>query len=41
VPQWTGADLGRVGLAGRFAERSGVFTIHGAGGGLFVAGDGC
>jgi hypothetical protein len=41
TPRWTGADLGRVGLAGSFAERGGVFTIHGAGGGLFVAGDGC
>src|SRR5438128_2680995 len=37
--RWTGADVGRVGTAGKHSEKDGVFTLNGAGGGVFIAGD--
>ncbi|MBM4085883.1 MAG: hypothetical protein FJ272_13930, partial [Planctomycetes bacterium] len=38
-PTWIGVDVGKVGLAGSFAEKDGVFTVNGAGGGIYIAGD--
>lgn len=36
---WTGGDVGRVGLPGDYVEKGGVFTVRGAGGGVYIAGD--
>jgi hypothetical protein len=36
---WRGADVGKVGLAGSFTETDGVFTVRGAGGGVYIQGD--
>lgn len=39
TPTWTGADVGKVGLPGSFTEEKGVFTVRGAGGGVYIQGD--
>jgi len=36
---WTGTDVGKVGTAGSYSEKDGVFTLNGAGGGVYIAGD--
>jgi len=36
---WMGTDVGRVGPAGSHSQQDGTFTLHGAGGGVYIAGD--
>ncbi|MGC9316491.1 MAG: sugar-binding protein [Armatimonadota bacterium] len=36
---WSGADVGKVGLTGSHSVADGVFTIRGAGGGVYIYGD--